>query len=168
MNYINATTPIEIICPIHGSFWQTYANHTHKTHPQDCPACSHKVRKSKLSLNVNKLLEELNLEYTEEKTFDWLKNKNKMYLDFYIPEYNLAIEVQGAQHFIYIPNFHYTKDDLINLQNRDLLKYELCKKHNLNIIYFADFKDRMLIPDNYFTEVITDLNKLKYKILSFK
>ena len=38
--YVNAHTKICIICPIHGEFWQTPNNHTHKTAPKGCPSCS--------------------------------------------------------------------------------------------------------------------------------
>ena len=132
VKYINATTPIEIICPIHGSFWQTYANHTHKTHPQDCPSCSYKCRVSKLSLKVKALLDELNIEYIEEKTFDWLVDKGKMYLDYYIPKYNIGIEVQGLQHFKYLPNkFHTSIENFEQLKSHDKLKYDLCISHKL-------------------------------------
>ena len=39
VEYINATTKVCIICPKHGEFWQTPNNHTHGTHPQNCPKC---------------------------------------------------------------------------------------------------------------------------------
>jgi hypothetical protein len=169
VKYINATTPIEIICPIHGSFWQTYANHTHKTHPQDCPACSHNRRQSKLALKVKTLLDDLNIDYTTEQSFDWLRDKGKMYLDYYIPKYDLGIEVQGLQHFMYLPNiFHTSMEDFNDKKRHDELKYNLCISHNINMLYFADFKDRKQIPVDYYTTVITDLIELQEKIKSFE
>jgi rubrerythrin len=39
--YINDKTKVCIICPIHGEFWMLPSNHIHKTHPQNCPLCSH-------------------------------------------------------------------------------------------------------------------------------
>ena len=40
--YIKNTEKICIICPLHGEFWQTPANHLHKTHPQGCYKCGKK------------------------------------------------------------------------------------------------------------------------------
>lgn len=37
VNYINSQTKIEILCSIHGSFWQTPAHH--KNRGQGCPKC---------------------------------------------------------------------------------------------------------------------------------
>jgi len=42
--YVNATTKVCIICPEHGEFWMTPNNHTHGTHPQNCPKCVGGVR----------------------------------------------------------------------------------------------------------------------------
>lgn len=41
VQYVNMWTPVEIICPIHGSFWQTPAKHakTGKHAAQGCPKC---------------------------------------------------------------------------------------------------------------------------------
>jgi len=39
IKYINNHTNIKINCSIHGDFFQTPGNHTHKTNPQGCPEC---------------------------------------------------------------------------------------------------------------------------------
>lgn len=39
IEYKNNKTNIRINCPIHGDFYQTPGNHTHKTNPQGCPEC---------------------------------------------------------------------------------------------------------------------------------
>lgn len=38
----------------------------------------------------------MNIKYERYKKFSWLKKQN---LDFYLPDYNIAIECQGIQHF---------------------------------------------------------------------
>lgn len=42
VNYVNKNTKVEIICPIHGSFWQTPDNHANGGY--GCPKCSGKHR----------------------------------------------------------------------------------------------------------------------------
>jgi len=36
--YVSAKTPVEIICPVHGSFWQSPTNHVNG---KGCPSCKH-------------------------------------------------------------------------------------------------------------------------------
>lgn len=42
--YLTNVKKVEIICPSHGSFWQTPANHIHKTLKQGCPTCAGNIR----------------------------------------------------------------------------------------------------------------------------
>jgi len=63
---------------------------------------------------------------------DWLRSplSNKcLQLDLLIEDKNIAIEVQGPQHFDEI----YGKNTA--LKNNDLLKKNLCKKHNIKLIW---------------------------------
>lgn len=69
-------------------------------------------------------------------TLDWLVYKKKLELDFYIPELNLAIEGHGVQHFIPVDHMGGEKGFKDHRQ-RDLTKYNLCKEHGINIIYFV-------------------------------
>ena len=39
VNYVNGDTKVEIICPIHGAFWQTPHNHLHGKKGRGCPIC---------------------------------------------------------------------------------------------------------------------------------
>ena len=38
-DYITGHKLVQIICPIHGIFWQAPANHIHRNNPQGCPKC---------------------------------------------------------------------------------------------------------------------------------
>lgn len=57
-----------------------------------------------------------------------------MFLDFYLPEYNVAIEYQGEQHFRPIIKFGGQQDFELR-KKRDEIKNKLCKKHEIPIIY---------------------------------
>lgn len=154
VKYINTTTKVCIICPKHGEFWQTPTNHIHKTHPQGCPKCN----SSKMENNVRKILTENNIEFEEQKRFDWLGLQS---LDFYIPSKNIAIECQGEQHFIPIDVFGGESSLLVNIE-RDERKYKLCSNNGVKILYYVyeNFKSQMNNKE-YFTELtklITLLN----------
>ena len=76
VQYVNAYTKVCIICPKHGEFWQTPCNHLNG---DGCPECN----KSKLENKIKYFLLEKQIEFIEEKKFDWLIYKENMRLDFY-------------------------------------------------------------------------------------
>ena len=118
-----------IICPEHGEFWQTPHNHL----KYGCFKC----KPSKLENAVREILEKNNIKYEEQKTFEWLKYKQNMYLDFYLPEHKIAIECQGEQHF---NSYRFEKDDkrLKLRQTRDKVKKFLCEEvNNIKVIYYG-------------------------------
>lgn len=61
----------------------------------------------------------------------------RQYIDFYLPEYNIAIECQGEQHFSSDNYFGSTNniEDFNNGIKRDITKYNNCinKKYQSNI-----------------------------------
>ena len=75
--------------------------------------------------------------FEQQKKFNWL---GLMRLDFYLPEYNIAIECQGIQHYQPIEFFGGKKayNDLIR---RDKLKKQLCEEHNIKMIYVDNSTD---------------------------
>ena len=104
------------------------------------------VNNSELETVVIGLLKEKNIEFEQQKTFDWLRNyngKSKLYLDFYIPSKNLAIECQGKQHFkckeMYYNNFYHKwyENTTTSQRVRDTMKYNKCKEHGIDIVYLA-------------------------------
>ena len=80
-------------------------------------------------------LTENNINFVREKTFHWLKNEKNLYLDFYLVDYDIAIEYQGEQHYFPIQKFG-GKEELIKIKERDNKKLNLCNEHNIKIFYF--------------------------------
>ncbi len=129
VNYIDSKTKVCIICPNHGEFSQTPNSHLQG---QGCPFCN----QSKLERTVEKILKENDIKYLPQYKEKWLKNKNELRLDFYLPEYNVAIECQGKQHFEPV---EYLGGEKEFEQRRicDVIKYDLCKEHGIKILYFS-------------------------------
>ena len=123
--YVNAATKVCITCPRHGDFWIFPNNHLKGN---GCPSC----RNSKLENVLAFYLMKNNIEFVYIKKFNWLKNKKPMSLDFYLPEYNVAIECQGEQHLIEGRNF----TNVLQLEN-DLIKNKLCKENGIKLLYFG-------------------------------
>lgn len=61
-----------------------------------------------------------------------------MELDFYIEELRIAIEVQGQQHFQFVPFFHKDYDDFNAQQERDKDKAMLCRKNGIQLFHIFD------------------------------
>lgn len=99
---------------------------------------------------------------------DWLRNKygNKMELDGYCEEVNIAFEYHGEQHF---KEHYFNKDRLKhNLDDRkehDLLKYELCKKNNVLLIVITYLDDIEKLPSLIKNKI--DKAKIKELDLNF-
>ena len=58
VNYINANTKVCIICPIHGEFWQTPANHLKG---RKCPKCKFELLKRKNTKSKEQFITEANI-----------------------------------------------------------------------------------------------------------
>lgn len=71
---------------------------------------------------VKKYLDDNKHTYVRQKTFDGCYDKDLLYFDFYLPEWNLAIEVDGAPHFFYISSLHNTLEGFYHVQRRDGIK----------------------------------------------
>lgn len=123
-----------IICPKHREFWQLPTNHLYG---QGCPIC----KQSRMENEIGQILKENNIEYIQQQTFDWLKRRRNLHLDFYLPQYNVAIECQGIQHF---ENEHFgghsDNDVLTDIQALDGLKRQLCEEHGINMLYYANYE----------------------------
>ena len=145
--YKNTETNVCVICPKHGEFWQT--PHSHLS-GQGCPKCS----RSLMEEYVAKYFNNKNIEYEQQKTFEWLKNKQNLRLDFYLDKYKIAIECQGRQHYESIEGFGGLKS-LLYRQANDKLKYELCKMNGIKI-YYINYNEK--IDD----KLIQILNNIKY------
>ena len=147
VNYINANTKVCIICPKHGEFWQ---NSHHHLNYHGCPFCN----EYKMEKEIKKFLSENNINYEYQKRFSWL---GKQSLDFYLPDYNVAIECQGIQHFE-CNEFFGGKEGFNKIKQRDLNKKEKCDENKIKIFYFSNLK----IKFPY--HVYTDKNKLLIKL----
>lgn len=157
VDYKNNKTKVCIICPEHGEFWQTPQMHINRK--RGCPICN----ESKLERTVRLLLTEQGIDFVYQKKFSWL---GLLSLDFYLPKYNVAIECQGKQHFEPVEHFGGEKGFEISSQ-RDKLKLELCKEHDVQIIYYSDeegystFLDEPLVKTTeLLLERVNSLNSL--------
>ena len=122
--YVNNHTPLKIICPKHGPFWQTPYGHLSGRGCQKC-------RRSKLEIEVEEFLKEKGIEYVYQWHLPWAKYFS---LDFYLPKHNIGIECQGIQHF----EENHFFEDLEDIQKRDEFKRKSCNDNGIEILYYSN------------------------------
>lgn len=60
--------------------------------------------------------------------------KSVLYLDFFIPNATMAIEVHGEQHYKFVPFFHKSKAGFLRAKARDRDKEEWCKINEITLV----------------------------------
>lgn len=61
-----------------------------------------------------------------------------LYLDFFLPSYQLVVEVDGEQHRSYNPFFHKTELDYLRSNLRDQKKEEWCRVNQFRLVRLDD------------------------------
>lgn len=158
INYISARVKITPTCKTHGVFSIRFSDFENG---HGCPFCN----ESRLENEVTKFLEDNNIVFEREYKREWLKNGlGVLKVDFYLPEYNMAIECQGKQH--YTRNSKYCEDGEFEcIQERDRRKFNLCNEHGIKLLYYTDFKGE--IPVMYKPYTFYDKHKLLTEICKY-
>lgn len=150
VEYKDSITPVCIICPTHGEFWQK--PNLHISSHCGCPKC----RQSHGEEEIYKYFKSKNIVAEEWKTMDNPYNKSGyMFADFYLEYKNnkYIIEFNGKQHYEYSPIFHVNGiEDFYKQQLRDQNLRKLCKERNIILIEIS-YKQMKLISnilDKYF------------------
>ena len=131
VEYLTASTKIDIICKKHGIFTQYPKDHINQK--QGCPSCCI----SKGEKVIKEYLIKNNIHYIREYKFDKCinpKTNKKLPFDFYLPNYNLCIEYHGEQHYKKIEFFEKRSGGFVELKKRDKIKEKFCKLNNINYI----------------------------------
>ena len=147
VEYINNHTPVTIICPKHGEFKQKPMYHLMG---MGCHFCTF----SRLENEVKLLLEDNKIYYISQYRNKWL---GKQSLDFYLPEYNIAIECQGKQHFEPVKHFG-GNNNYIQQKKRDILKLTKCTENNVKLLYYGKYN---IDFENYFRDSNELIRKIK-------
>lgn len=87
---------------------------------------------SSLELVIYNILINAHINFLQEKNFKDCYSGYYRY-DFYIPSMNTAIEINGAQHYNFVKNFHKTRSDFTKAQERDRRKISYCLANNIKL-----------------------------------
>lgn len=103
-----------------------------------CPVC----KKSKGEAKIEEALKSIGIKYITQKTFSSCTGTGDKLLqfDFFLPEYNVAIEYDGQQHFVLVDYF----GGLEGFQKRihhDAIKSNYCEQNGITLIRIAFDED---------------------------
>lgn len=116
---------------------------------------------SKLQKYVSKSLRGIlsDSDICENKKPEWLigYDGTRLELDFYIKSMNLAIEVQGDQHFIFVEFFHKKTENFEKQKRIDQDKKDLCYGAGIELIEVSTFED----ADNLIRRIQSENNPEK-------
>jgi len=128
-NYCHSLKKVIITCMKHGDFLQTPNCHLNG---QGCPICNESV----LEKEIRVALEKENINHLCQYRQKWL---GKQSLDFYLPDYNIAIECQGEQH--YKPKKYFGGEKYFNkIIENDSKKEKLCENYGIKLFYYTKLK----------------------------
>ena len=150
IEYINNHTKVCIICPKHGEFWQTPVEHLRGC---GCKYC----KESHLEGEIRVALKAYGIAFKYDvRDIEWLR---PLTYDFFIPEYRIAIECQGEQHFRPVEYFGGI-EKYNELVKRDEEKKKLSDENNVRLLYYSNYK--------YKKGIITDVNEIINEIRNDK
>lgn len=148
VNYINNKTPVCIICPDHGEFWQKPNFHLIG---HGCPKCSHHI--SQWESEIYHFLTDNGIR-CEESNRSILKNQE---IDIYLPDYGIGIECDGL-------HWHSEK---FHDKNYHLHKTVLAHMNGIRLIHI--FEDEWVYRQDILKSMLMNmLGKTNHKIYARK
>ena len=136
IEYINNCKELKVKvingCKVHGDIyidWTLFNNRTRDTRKDYtilCPICNPiKSQETTIETQIKHILEKYNIKFVQHDRI-----QIKPYeLDFYIPEYNIAIECNGSY-------WHSGYDNML----KHNLKLKLCSEQNIKLIYYWSYQ----------------------------
>lgn len=104
-----------------------------------CPRCG--INHSHYMDIVESYFDNNNIEYEKEKRFKDCRHIRVLPFDYYLPKYNMCVEVDGEFHY---PNNYIYKNkhsNYIEVSIRDNIKTQYCKDNNIKLLRLPYFKE---------------------------
>ena len=145
VEYINNSTKVKIICPIHGEFLQRPDKHILQR--TGCPICNI----SKGETIIYQWLIRFDISFIAQ--YNPIQSNKKIRFDFFLPDLNIMIEFDGRQHYESV-KFYGGDDAFYSTQQRDIIKNKYCETNNIQLIripYWELDKVEVLLSNSLLT-----------------
>ena len=130
---IDSSKKVRCKCKTCNSEWSTWVHYLTRGAP--CPKC----KGSAGERAVATYLDDNDIEYIREYSFDDCRDKMPLRFDFYLPEKNAVIEFDGIQHFMPVSFVHTDDRESVaeqfrGLQKRDENKNKYCLRKGVHML----------------------------------
>lgn len=112
---------------------------------------------SKGEEKIIKILQKENINFEREKSFSDLKN-GAFKFDFYLPDDNICIEFDGAQHFKKVDFFQRQRTDFLLYQENDRRKNSYCLANNIKLYRIPFWEEDEI---NSFSDILKESHLVK-------
>ena len=142
-NYKGWEHPLKIQCSC-GKIYTIDTSKLVNASQYKCTSCTSYF--SYLEDFVEKWLIENNIKHIRQYIIKECRYKKPLPFDFYLPEYEILIEVQGEQHYRPVDKFGGEKSYQLQLK-KDAIKKQYCDYHNITLILlsYKDIKSKKYI-----------------------
>ena len=154
VNYKSAHSHITLICKKCGKIFKI-TPHEH-LRGKGCPRCNESI----IENEVRMFLDNNNIRYIERCRNNILPWIGRQHLDFYLPDYKIAIECQGEQHFEPIGYFG-GEAGFIKRQELDIKKKELCENNGTLLLYYSKNKSKKMLGNKIYHSFNELMNAIK-------
>ena len=120
-----------------------------------CPYCSNK--QSHYMDIVESFLDANNIEYVKEKRYEDCKYIRVLPFDYYLPKYNMCIEVDGEYHYPDNPMYINNQGAYEEVRIRDNIKTQYCKDNDIKLLrlpYYKKSEFEKILKENLIDIVI--------------
>ena len=122
-----------------------------------CPGCPY-CKKTFFESAIGDILDKWHINYETQKRFSDCKDKNPLPFDYYIEDFNIAIEYDGEFHYKPVMlgktlTYKTAYENMINTQKRDNIKDTYCQDHKINLIRIP-FWDQIYMEDILFDKLV--------------
>lgn len=151
--YVKARQPLTVERLICG--------HTYSVSPDNllrgrgCPRCG--LRQSHYMDIVESFFRENNIEYEKEKRFEDCKCVRVLPFDYYLPQHNMCIEVDGEFHYPYNNIYRNNHSAYAELAARDNIKTQYCNDHFIKLLrlpYYRESEFKNILREHLLNKAI--------------
>jgi len=147
VKYTTVDDKVCITCPIHGDFWQMA--YDHMSGKRGCTYCHESEGENTVWL----YLKSLGIIHTREQKFDGMVFVGPLRLDFYLNNFNAAIEFNGEQHYHAFSNRGGEKG-LMKTKIKDEIKSHYCETHGIPLLVIKYNEDIVKKIDEFLPKLV--------------
>ena len=147
--YYEQGKDIEVLigCPVCGKYFYQKPEVHWKGH--GCTFCNMSAGESK----IFNWLKDKGIESSYQYKYDDLRDTNQLSYDFFVEKYNLLIEFNGRQHYMYLEGYHKNLHSFHRQKHHDWLKRKYTRDNKINFLFipFWEYENINEILNEYFS-----------------